>query len=83
MENTKFPEYLDSLRADATRKSYKWGIRWVLGDLSPDRFLEICGKDRRRAENILIDFIKRERDRIRSATLRGPSARLYKSWSFL
>lgn len=76
MENTKFPEYLDSLRADATRKSYKWGISWVLGDLSPDRFLEICGKDRRRAENIVIDFIKRERDRIRSATLRGPIAAL-------
>jgi hypothetical protein len=69
---SRFEEFLEGLRTKATRVNYSWGIKYVLGD--PDAFLLLAKSDRKKAEEKLVDFIKRERGRVAPSTLVNPFA---------
>jgi site-specific recombinase XerD len=67
----KFEDFLEGLRTDGTRTNYRYGITWVLGD-QPDEFITLAKKSRHSAEDRLITFIRKNRDRVASATLVNP-----------
>ncbi len=60
------------LRAEATRINYSYSIKWVLG-ADPDSFRLSPGRqDREKAERQLIEFIRKNRNRVASATTVNP-----------
>ena len=69
---SRFQEFLEGLRTKATRVNYSWGIKYVLGD--PDVFLLLAKSDRKKAEEKLVEFIKKERGRIAPSTIVNPFA---------
>ena len=72
LKASPYDEFIDSLRTDATKKRYAEAIRWFTKD--PDGFLKLAKRSRRRAEQDLINFFKKERNRVAAATLRLPPA---------
>lgn len=64
-----FNEFLGLLRCEATRRSYGYGVRWLVGD--PDTFLELVKKDRRGAEDFLIHSVVDRRDGVSGSSLRN------------
>ncbi|MCZ6615808.1 MAG: hypothetical protein O7B32_00645, partial [Thaumarchaeota archaeon] len=76
MQTLKNPleEFMEGLRSDSTRRTYKYGIRWVTPD--PNAFLVNAKRSKHEAEEHVISFIKRERERVAAATLRDPIAAL-------
>jgi hypothetical protein len=43
---SRFQEFLEGLRTEATRVNYSWGIKYVLKD--PDEFLILAKRDRKK-----------------------------------
>ena len=62
---SKFDTFLESLRSNATRVSYRSNIRAVLGP-DPDVFLSMAPDE---AKALLIDYIVKNRERVTGATL--------------
>ena len=65
-----FQEYIDAIPNKATRQSYRWGLKFALGD--PNAWMRLAKRDKRKAEQALIAFAARERDRVSPATVVGP-----------
>ena len=70
--------YLKTLRTDLTRETYFSSIRLVTGD--GDKFLALAERNRRKAEDTLIDYVVSHRDKIRGSTM---ACRLAELKSFL
>jgi len=71
-------DYLKTLRSDFTRETYASSIKLVAGD--GDTFLTLAKRNRRKAEDRLIEYVVFHRDKIRGSTI---SARLAELKSFL
>ena len=68
---SRFADFIEGLRTEGTRINYRYGIRWVIGD-EPDEFISLAKRSRHTAEDLLITFIRANRDRVASATLVNP-----------
>lgn len=71
MSNPLFEDFLASFRSPGTRRSYHYGIQWVLGD-QPDNFIRLAKRSPKRAERQLVEFVRANRDRVASSTLANP-----------
>jgi hypothetical protein len=71
-------DYLKTLRSDFTRETYSSSIRLVVGD--GDKFPSLAKKNRKKAEDSLIEYIVASRTEIKGSTI---STRLAELKSFL
>jgi len=70
-KESRFGNYLEGLRTEATKVSYRYGIRWVVG-ADVDGFLALAERDRQEAESRIIAFARANRDRVASSTIVNP-----------
>jgi integrase len=71
-------DYLKTLRSDFTRETYASSIRLVVGD--GNKFLRLAKRNRRKAEDELIEYVVSHRDKTKGSTI---STRLAELKSFL
>jgi len=74
MKRMSSQEFLLSRRAEATRISYRWSLRYSVGNA--DEFIKLAREDKKKAERQLIDWIIKERDRVAPSTVRAPISAL-------
>jgi hypothetical protein len=75
-ESTTSQDFMKSLRTTATKESYGYALEKVFlnNGMDPNSFLELCQKDRKKAESYLLNWIVDAQEKLH---LRGCSIRTY------
>jgi integrase len=71
MPRRDFADFLAGLKSRETARNYAYGIKWVLGT-NPDNFILFAKRKKRKAEDLLIDFIRGKRGKVASDTIVNP-----------
>lgn len=62
--------FVKSLRTEKTKTAYLLAFKTVLGDRNPVWFVELAAKDRRKAEDVILNWLSENKERYKGSTTR-------------